>query len=215
MGSRKINEAPSLDYNTRSSNCVRESSPSVHRRRSNQNITIEELSDDEYAYDGDIEVVRPDEYEDVDSDTEGFYSPPILHDLSYWQNKLAEKLTTLNCNSDTNESQENIDMPRNRKRRPRDHPPRAEVGEVADEMSASLEVVELVDGSANAPPAKRRRRKSQRSRTSEKIIHNLTNIKADPRDTGKSSVTATTTSASSSASPAPIQTPIEDLMEVD
>src|SRR2546423_8629550 len=167
MGPRKNDEAESLHYDG-GDKSVRDGSPAFPRRRSSNNITIEELSDDEYAYDGDIEVVRPDQYEDVDSETEGINSPPILcQDPSYWQNRLAEKLTALSCNSDTNESQENTDRAAGRKRRSREQAPESGAVKGARDVSTNLEIVELVDNFGAAPPAKRRRRKSRRSKTSE------------------------------------------------
>jgi hypothetical protein len=195
---------------------VKESSPRFHRGSSSDNIIVEELSDDEYGYDGDIEVFRPDEYEEADSDTGNVDSPPILQqDYSYWQTKLSEKLTALNCNSDTNESQHNMDRPPSRKRRSRELAKDAGHGRAARDMSASFEVVELVDGSGVGPPAKRRRRKSRRSRTSEQIIHKLPIAQADPRDMDISAVTAMVTSGSSTTSPSSLETPAEDVMEID
>ena len=214
MGPRKSDAASSTPYDVEIAP-VRTRSSAFNRRRSNNTIIIEELSDDENAYDGDIEVVRPDQYEDVDSDTEGFNSPPILdHDQSYWQNRLAEKMTGLTCNPDTNESQDNTNRPPSRKRRSREHPTAAGAGKKTTDMSASLEIVELVDDSAAGPPAKKRRRKSRRSRTSEKIIHKLPSIKLEARDMGQSPVSATASTGSSTTSPSSLQTPVEDAMDV-
>jgi len=215
MGPRQSDGAPSLRPGG-GQDSVKESSPTFHRRSSSDNIIVEELSDDEYGYDGDIEVFRPDEYEEADSDTGNVDSPPILQqDYSYWQTKLSEKLTALNCNSDTNESQHNMDRPPSRKRRSRELAKDAGHGRAARDMSASFEVVELVDGSGVGPPAKRRRRKSRRSRTSEQIIHKLPSVQADPRDMDKSVVTAMATSGSSTTSPSSPETPAEDMMEID
>ena len=215
MGPRQSDGAPSLRRGG-GQDSVKDSSPRFHRRSSSDNITVEELSDDEYGYDGDIEVFRPDEYEEADSDTGNVDSPPILQqDYSYWQTKLSEKLTALNCNSDTNESQGNMDRPPSRKRRSRESAKDAGHGRAARDMSASFEVVELVDGSGVGPPAKRRRRKSRRSRTSEQIIHKLPSVQADPRDMDKSAVTAMATSGSSTTSPSSPETPAEDVMEID
>lgn len=215
MGPRKCDNETSLRQNARPDS-VKDGCPTFHRRRSGNNITIEEISDDEYAYDGDIEVVKPDQYEEADSDTGGLDSPPMLHhDSFYWQARLAEKLTALNCNSDTNESQDSTDRPPSRKRRSREQvtDPGSEKG--SRSLSANLEVVELKDGSDTAPRAKRPRRKSRRSRTSERIIHRLPSVKADLRDVSKSSTAAMATSQSSTTSPSSLLTPTEDAMDVD
>src|SRR5436305_2864312 len=185
MGPRQSDGAPSLRRDG-GKDSVSDGSTRLRRRSSSDNITVEELSDDDYGYDGDIEVFRPDEYEEADSDTGGVVSPPILQqDSSYWQTKLSEKLTALNCNSDTNESQHNIDRPPSRKRRSRETAKEVGHGRAARDMSTSFEVMELVDGSGVGPPPKRRRRKSRRSRTSEQIIHKLPSVQADPRDMDK------------------------------
>jgi hypothetical protein len=215
MGPRQSDGAPSLRRGG-GQDSVKDGSPRYHRRSSSDNITVEELSDDEYGYDGDIEVFRPDEYEEADSDTGNVASPPVLRqDYSYWQARLSEKLTALNCNSDTNESQDNMDRPPSRKRRSRESAKDAGHGRAARDMSASFEVVELVDGSGVGPPAKRRRRKSRRSKTSERIIHKLPTTQTDPRDVDKSAVTAMVTSASSTTTSSSLETPVEDAMEID
>lgn len=215
MGPRQSDGAPSLRHGG-GQDSVKNGSPRYHRRSSSDNITVEELSDDEYGYDGDIEVFRPDECEEADSDTGNVASPPVLRqDYSYWQAKLSEKLTALNCNSDTNESQDNMDRPSSRKRRSRESAKDAGHGRAARDMSASFEVVELVDGSGVGPPAKRRRRKSRRSKTSERIIHKLPSTQADPRDVDKTAVTAMVTSASSTTTSSSLETPVEDAMEID
>lgn len=215
MGPRQSDGAPSLRRGG-GQDSVKDGSPRYHRRSSSDNITVEELSDDEYGYDGDIEVFRPDECEEADSDTGNVASPPVLRqDYSYWQAKLSEKLTALNCNSDTNESQDNMDRPPSRKRRSRESAKDAGHGRAARDMSASFEVVELVDGSGVGPPAKRRRHKSRRSKTSERIIHKLPTIQTDPRDVDKSAVTAMVTSASSTTTSSSLETPVEDAMEID
>jgi len=216
MGPHQSDGAPSLRRDGGQAS-VKDGSPRFHRRSSSSNdITVEELSDDEYGYDGDVEVFRPDEYEEADSDTGNVASPPVLQqDYSYWQTKLSEKLIALNCNSDTNESQENMDRPPSRKRRSRESAKDAEHGRAAHDVSTSFEVVELVDGSGLGPPAKRRRRKSRRSRTSERIIHKLHGTQADPRDVDKSAVTAMATSGSTTTSSSSLETPVEDMMEID
>lgn len=211
MGPCESDEASPVQYDT-----FRNVEPAFSRRRSSNSITVEELSEDDYAYDGDIEIVRPDQYEEVDSDTGALDSPPVLQqDSTYWQSRLAEKLTGLNCNSDTNESQDNIDRPPSRKRRSRGQATDAGAGKAARRISTSLEVVELADASGAAPPTKRRRRKSRRSRTSERIVHLLPRVQAEEADVGKSAVTSMTASGSSTTSPSSPQTPAEDMMEVD
>ena len=215
MGPHKSDEAPSPHHDSAIST-VADGSPAFHRRRSSNTISIEELSDDEYAYDGDIEIVRPDQYEEADSDTGDIDSPPILHqDPSYWQTRLAEKLTALNCDSDTNEGRENASRPPSRKRRSREPVIDPGPAKAARNGSADLEVVELKDGSDAALRVKRPRRKSQRSRTSERIVHRLPSAKADLRDMGKSTVSAMAMSESSITSPSSLHTPAEDAMDVD
>jgi hypothetical protein len=211
MGPYESDESSPLYYDT-----VQSVESASRRRRSSNSFTVEELSEEDYAYDGDIEIVRPDQYEEADSDTGGLDSPPTLQQEStYWQSRLAEKLTALNCNSDTNESQENTDRPPSRKRRSRGQTTDNGAGKVGRRTSASLEVVELADGSGAAPPAKRRRRKSRRSRTSEQSVHLLPSAKAEQADIGKNAVTSMTASGSSTTSLSSPQTPTEDMMEID
>ena len=187
-----------------------------HRRSSHDSITVEELSDGEMAYDGDIETVRPDEIEEPESDPGEDRSPDIPHyDYETWQNRLAEKMKALDCNSDTNDSQDVLSRPPSRKRRPQD---RIEI-DWADSSfpnsSGGPEVTEILDDPDNGPDAKRLRRKVRRTRTAERIIHRLPNTQIDMGDAREGIGAQIGSSESSVNTPSSIADPAGDAMDVD
>lgn len=185
------------------------------RRNSHSGITVEEISDGEFAYDGDIEVVRPDQYEEPESDP-GELEPLNIphHDYELWQNRLAEKLTALDCNSDT-ESADAEKRPPSRKRTSRDRVEITFADSSFPNSSAGLEITELQDEPDAGPHAKRPRRKVRRTKTGERIIHVLPNIQPNAGSIRQSTSAEIASSASSANTASSLQTPAEDAMEVD
>lgn len=205
------------DKMTRTTSPVQDQPMAHHTRSRHDSITIEELSDGDFGYDADIEILRPDESEEPDSDT-GEPKSSIIerqHDYDIWQSRLAEKMTALDCNSDTNGSQGPEDRPPSRKRRSRDHADAIWVDSSVPNSSAGLEVIEIMEDSDPGHHAKRPRRKARRTKTSERIIHTLPTIGIGARDVHGNMSGPTASSQSSMNTPSPVQTAAEDAMEVD
>jgi len=201
----------------------RDARPNVtpHRHRSSTNDTItmriQEISEDEIGYEGDIEVVRPDQYEEPDSDAGELHDTAISagHDYSFWQAKLAEKLRNLDCNSDTNDSQDCLDGPSTRKRRSRE-PTDPLLGQrIPAPRSATLEVTEVHDGKEEAHRPKRARRKSRRIKSADMFVKRLQSIKTDVKEQPDSTSAAMASSEGSLTTPESAHTAGEDAMEVD
>jgi len=141
------------------------------RRESDRSLRVEEISPDDMGYDGDIEVVRPDQYEEAESDFED------EHGKNQWlwpdtDDELAGRLRRLSCDphvaavspSSSRPSREDESGSRGVKRQSKDtdelHP------DVESPESwprhVEIEVSELVDdqGGAGQPPTKKRKKKA-------------------------------------------------------
>ncbi len=189
--------------------------PAQHRRASHDSITVEELSDGETAYDGDIETVRPDEIEEPESDAE-VESPDIpRYDYETWQSRLAEKLKALDCNSDANDSQDTQSRPPSRKRRPQDRVETGWADSSFPNSSGGPEVTEILDEPDDGPDAKRLRRKMRRTRTAERIIHKFPSIQTNTGEVRESTGAHLGSSESSGNTPSSLPTPTDDAMDVD
>ncbi|KIW28237.1 uncharacterized protein PV07_07916 [Cladophialophora immunda] len=127
------------------------------RRESSDGYSVEEISADDIGYDGDIEVLLPDQYEEPDSD---FEDPKALRRL--WpdtDDELATKLRRLSCDPHPLRHARRDDGERGRKRMSREMDD--EEGEVPLKHT-EIEVSELVDGHAEQPPPKRRKNKNSK-----------------------------------------------------
>ncbi|KAK5057491.1 hypothetical protein LTR84_011491 [Exophiala bonariae] len=125
------------------------------RRESSDELYIEELSPDDIGYDGDAEVLRPDEYEDVDSDFED-----EKHATKVWpstEEELARQLELLACGPEITGSSRLDEGDVNKKRRSKEmeHESLSANGGHAD-----FEVSEMVDGQAEQRPIKKRRKRA-------------------------------------------------------
>lgn len=127
------------------------------RRRSSDEFYVEEISADDMGYDGDSEVLRPDQYEEAESD---FEDDKALKRL--WpdtDDELAGKLRRLSCLRNSVSSPRREDSDRGRKRRskemdtddPNSRAPRTEI-----------EISELIDGHTEQPPMKKRKKKANK-----------------------------------------------------
>ncbi|KIX00834.1 uncharacterized protein Z518_09899 [Rhinocladiella mackenziei CBS 650.93] len=135
------------------------------RRESSDELCIEEMSPDDMGYDGDVEVLRPDQYEDAESD---FEDDKALGRL--WpdtDDELAGRLRRLSCDPQIIPLAHRDDSDRGRKRRSR---------EMDDEdlspltRSPEIEVSELVDGPTDQPAPKRRKHKSSKQSMAPRVI---------------------------------------------
>lgn len=123
------------------------------RKESSSEISVEELHPDDMGYDGDVEALHPDGYEEPESEAEPSVTPKRkFHSID---DELAARMKRLGSGSGTNSPSTPNSM-RGRKRRSLhdDIPP------LGSNEHSDLEVMEVpvVDPSAKSPPKKRRRR---------------------------------------------------------
>ncbi|KIW11399.1 hypothetical protein PV08_10699 [Exophiala spinifera] len=128
-------------------------------------IQIEELSPDDMAYDGDTEVLRPDQYEDIDSD---FEDDRALRRL--WpdtDDELAGRLRRLSCDARKDNPKDPSDEARGQKRQS------AEMdleNEPSPHKRTEIEVLEVVDGQPEQRPIKRRRKRATKSNIAHRLV---------------------------------------------
>lgn len=126
------------------------------RRESSDELYIEELSPDDIGYDGDAEVLRPDEYEEIESDFED--EKEAQNAWPSTEEELARQLGLLACGPEISGSSRPDEGDLNKKRRSKEmdnESPSAHSGH------ADFEVSEMVDGQAEQGPIKKRRKRAK------------------------------------------------------
>jgi len=114
------------------------------------------------GYDADVEIVKPDQYEEPESETDG-EQDNTDQDSEAMENQLAVKLRKLSCDIDHQEQQcPPIGDGRSRKRMSKEM--QGDPGSSQLHLS-DFEVTELIDELEHGPPAKRRQRRSLRKTT--------------------------------------------------
>lgn len=140
------------------------------RRESTNELLVEEVTSDDMGYDGDVEVLRPDNCEEVESDFEDAQPQRRLE----WpdpEEELARKLTGLRCDPPSPNSSKLDPADRGTKResvamdyedaRPRSRP---------HVTKSELEVSELLEGQGEQPPQKRRKKRSSQQIMAHRLI---------------------------------------------
>ncbi|KIW61280.1 hypothetical protein PV05_01419 [Exophiala xenobiotica] len=186
------------------------------RRRhgsSDNELQIEEMSPDDMAYDGDTEVLRPDQYEEADSD---FEDDRALRRL--WpdtDDELAGRLRRLSCDARARTPKRQHDGSRGQKRRSKDidfeqeTPPR---------KRTEIEVSELVDGQTEQQPIKRRKKRTPKPSMAHRVAKKKvtgtwtdSSEKSDDQDAGMESSNSATADVSSTPAPGNAS---EDAMDI-
>ncbi|KAJ9499544.1 hypothetical protein H2202_005127 [Exophiala xenobiotica] len=186
------------------------------RRRhgsSDNELQIEEISPDDMAYDGDTEVLRPDQYEEAESD---FGDDRALRRL--WpdtDDELAGRLRRLSCDARTRSPRRQYDGTHGQKRRSKDidfeqeTPPR---------KRTEIEVSELVDGRTEQRPIKRRKKQTPKPSMAHRVAKKQvtgtwtdTSEKSDDQDAGMES--SNSAAADVSSTPA-LGNGSEDAMDI-
>ncbi|KAJ9611124.1 hypothetical protein H2200_004307 [Cladophialophora chaetospira] len=134
------------------------------RRESSDDFSVEEISADDMGYDGDIEVLHPDQYEEPESDFEDEHALKRLWPDT--DDELASRLRRLSCERQPkNRPQEDIDRGRKRDSK--------EMNDEEDKPMAGrteIEVSELLDEQAAPPPSKRRKRRSGKTPLGHRVV---------------------------------------------
>ncbi|KIW89117.1 uncharacterized protein Z519_09969 [Cladophialophora bantiana CBS 173.52] len=147
------------------------------RRESSDGYSVEEISADDMGYDGDIEVLLPDQYEEPESD---FEDDKALRRL--WpdtDDELASKLRRLSCDPHFLQHTRRDDGDRGRKRMS------TEMDDGEEDVSlkqTEIEVSELVDGHAEQPPPKKRKNRASKPPAGQRVKKQSTEAWSDSSD---------------------------------
>lgn len=133
------------------------------RSHSSDELSIEEISPDDMGYDADVEVIKPDNYEEAESDFEDASTPQ--EDWTSVDEELAARMTQLGRERLMPFSQS---TGRGRKRRS---------VEIEDDenllwvpLSPEVEEQQTIDVSNHPSPAKRRRKRSKRPHSAQEAV---------------------------------------------
>lgn len=165
------------------------------RNRSSDEFLIEELSPDDMGYDADIETIKPDKYEDVESESEGMVTPDknwesIDEELAARMRQLGKnQLSPVRSSSNRGRKRMSIEMAD---------------GDtlLGGPCSPDIEIHEVVDNTAPSP-AKRRRKKSRHRSAAQYTLQGQNEVWTDSSGRGEGNgrgkgVTATSTSSATS-----------------
>jgi len=166
-----------LSHGGRSTHRRYEQDVSTYQERSGNldGPVIEEITEDDISYDADIEIVRPDFYEDAaDSGPDESDRPKSgsLKDGEQWQNEIVDSMRTLACNSDAEDSQDSGAQAQSKKRRSHDSGTSVRYRS-ASYQSAALGTVEIAHDDEGRSSPKRPRMRSRRSRHRDSLARRL------------------------------------------
>ena len=179
-----------------------------------ESLTVEELPDEDLGYYGNVEIIKPDQLEEVDSVDEGGATEHVT-DHEYWHSTLAERLEDLNCDSDTNANGDHPDRSSSRKRQSRQRSKEDLREHGSHDQSADHEAMEVSPSPDAVHRAKRKRQKTRRSRTSERVIDRLPDVQIELVETTTAMSPTVTSPEAAVSTPSSNQTPLEDVMDID
>lgn len=181
--------------------------PKRSRQSSKSELSVQELSQDDQGYDGDVEVIRPDQYEEPDTESDDEKSPcRTIPDIDEeitrgmrrlgWQQS-ASRLQTSGHSLGQRSDVESSPLNRFGKR-------------------TEFNVSEPADAHSQARPAKRRKQRGSRSSIGQRFRRGKPNLATDSSDRteGKQTPLLDTSTGSTGASDPPV-VPSGDEMELD
>ncbi|KIV96930.1 hypothetical protein PV10_00743 [Exophiala mesophila] len=144
------------------------------RRESTNELLVEEVTSDDMGYDGDVEVLRPDNCEEVESDLEDI-TPQKRLEWPDPQEELARRLTRLKCDPPSPNSSKLDSMDRGTKREStamdyQDARPRPGSRVQPHAIKPELEVSEMLEGQVEQPPHKRRKKRTSQQTMAHRLI---------------------------------------------
>jgi Insulin-resistance promoting peptide in skeletal muscle len=161
--------------------------PAAHKATGTQassRLVIHEILDDEAGYEADIEILRPDAYEEPDSEKSEDEADSSESE-EQWRNELVKQMNSLSCDPNARLVSVEDDSRRGRKRRSKDAfgAPVAQISTVSSENQ--IEITEIADDHETRPRLKRLRRRSRRSKTVDKPIREVLGSESERGQNGK------------------------------
>jgi hypothetical protein len=127
-------------------------------------LLIQEIPDDETGYDADVEILRPDEYEELDSE-KSEEAASSTESEERWRHDLIKHMKSLTCNPDASSVPNENDSSHGRKRRSKDAFGMPAAASSTAHSEGQIEVTEVVDDQYSRLPPKRVRHGGRRSKT--------------------------------------------------
>lgn len=155
----------------------------VHQHPSSEqtfsDLLIQEVADDETGYDADVEVLRPDEYEELDSEKSD-ETASSTESEERWRHDLIKHMKSLTCNPDVKGVSHQNDSSRGRKRRSKDAFGIPAVTDSTPHSDAQLEIIEVLHGQDPRPQPKRVRHGCRRFRATNQLSSQLLGTDSEP-----------------------------------
>ena len=150
-------------------------------KQTSPSLLIQEVADDETGYDADVEVLRPDEYEELDSEKSDEAASSTESD-ERWRHDLIKHMKSLTCNPDAQGVCKENNSSRGRKRRSKDAFGISAAPSSVPHSDAQIEVIELVNSQDSRPQPKRVRHGSRRSKATNQLSPEPLGTESEPRE---------------------------------
>jgi hypothetical protein len=125
-----------------------------------EGVVLREITEDDMGYDGDVEVIYPDAYEEPDIKVVEkvlLKREPVENDV-VWQSGIVDHMETLDCNSDANDSPRRKSWLKGRKRRSKTTTEIKHLQQMNSAGSSDYEINEMFDDNGRYSPKRIRRR---------------------------------------------------------
>jgi hypothetical protein len=175
-----------------------------------ESLVIEEIKEDDMGYDGDVEVIYPDAYEEPDAkpvEKAALHREALEHDV-VWQSGIVDHMETLDCNSDANDSPRRNSWLKGRKRRSKTTSEIKRLQQQNSAVSSDFEVSEIFDDDGRFSPKRVRRR----SRNLHQKIWASPDYQMSSREQSRRRGDA---QGASTLTPEPVKSGNEDAMDID
>lgn len=199
-----------MDHN----NSPKQSKTSNNPRRIFSGLLIDEIADDETGYDADVEILRPDAYDEPDSGkSEDGASSTESEEHS--RNELVRHMSSLSCNPDSRTVSKETGSGRGRKRRSTDA-----FGASTKKISAALavnqfEVTEVADDQDSRAPVKRARRRRRPSKVANGVVRTISTSESEREGNASGNRDKRAAPEHTTTTRSPTQSYLEDAMELD
>lgn len=176
-------------------------------------LHIYEIPDDEIGYDADVETVKPDAYEEPDSEKSEDTTSSSENEEG-WRNELVKQMKSLNCNSNARTISHEDDSRRGHKRRSKDAFGPSAVQASTGASGIQLEITEIEDDREARPRPKRVRRRSRRSKTVHGILCKSLGSQSEAGEHERCQIGSRAVTEDSVAAESSPQDPLDDAMEL-
>lgn len=169
---------------------------------------MEELSEDDIGYDGDIEVVKA-EYDEAESGDEEYSHDGQGNESIDSEDQLSHRLRGLYCDPSMVSSETQPSPRKGKKRMSKEMDGRRDA--VPRQVRSELEVMELSAHTDDIQPAKRQKKRVARSKAGERTVRLIS------QDRAESDCRSAADSSPLAASPSPVERPASpeaDMMDV-